>query len=166
MKKNIDLSETAKAVLGKLEKSPLGTDAHGKFITLDLLEYYFGEEEMEQVEAAIRELVDHRFIKLVEDEESVWKLTPYGEEFSNNYSGGANTIFSNIKNSAIAHQSSGATQTINIHELPQDLQEKIAELEDAVRQKNAGKIKSTFGYIADKSVDTAISLLTGSVLSG
>ena len=74
------------------------------------------------------------------------------------------TSFSNISNSNIAHQSPGAKQSIEASKQPQDIQEKIKELELAVLKKDSSAIKKTFEYIADKSVDVAIAIITGSLL--
>lgn len=74
------------------------------------------------------------------------------------------TTYSNISNSNIAHQSQNTNQTINITALPQDIQEKIQELELAVAKRDSSAIKKAFGYIADKSVDVAIAIATGALL--
>lgn len=74
------------------------------------------------------------------------------------------TSFSNITNSNVAHQSSNVTQSINISELPQDIQEKVKELELAVLKKDSSGIKKAFGYIADKAVDVAIAIVTRRML--
>lgn len=74
------------------------------------------------------------------------------------------TSFSNITNSAIANNSPGTTQTIKISEQPEDIQLQIAELRNAIIRKDSTSMKKAFGYIADKSVDVAIALTTGTLI--
>jgi len=74
------------------------------------------------------------------------------------------TSFSNISNSNIAHQSPRTMQTIVINEQPQDIQEKIKELELAVLRKDGSAMAKAFGYIADKAVDVAIAYTTGALI--
>lgn len=74
------------------------------------------------------------------------------------------TSFSNISNSNIAHQSPHAQQSVNINKLPQDIQEKIKELELAVLRKDGSAMKRAYAYMADKSVDVAIAVVTGAMV--
>lgn len=74
------------------------------------------------------------------------------------------TSYSNISNSNIAHQSPHAKQTIKISDQSRDIQEKFKELQAAITHKDIPAIKKAFGYIADKSVDVAIAILTGNIL--
>ena len=77
---------------------------------------------------------------------------------------GTTTIYSDIHNSAIAHQSTNIHQSIKVSEQTPDIQEKITELQDAITKKDSTAIKKAFGYIADKSVDVAIAIIAGSLL--
>lgn len=160
----VELSSTAETVLLQIKNSSMGTDAHGMFMTRDLLENQFGEKRMPKVEEAIQELINADLIDLVEDEDDVWKMTPYGLTYITQKQQQSPTVFSNIQNSNIAHASPGARQTIDINSLDQDLQEKVAELDQAVKSKDKNKIKEAFNYIADKSVDVAIALATGNLI--
>ena len=90
-------------------------------------------------------------------------LTPLGKNYLTNTSFNF-TSFSDIQNSTIANYSPHATQTINIIDQPEDIQEKLAELQRAIDAKDGSAIKKTFGYIADKSVDAAIAVATGALL--
>lgn len=69
-------------------------------------------------------------------------------------------------NTNFAYNSPHAQQTININisNLDQDIQKKLIELEEAIARKDSSAIKKAFGYIADKSVDVAIAIITGSLL--
>lgn len=95
--------------------------------------------------------------------QEIYTLTPLGKNFLLKSTANV-TSFSNITNSNIANNSPGSQQTIKVSEQPQDIQEKVKELELAVLKKDAPAIKKTFGYIADKSVDIAIALLAGTLL--
>jgi ABC-type phosphate transport system auxiliary subunit len=159
---NSDLSQTADAILHMIAKSPMGTDAHGKFMPIQLLEHHFGKDRMSKVRDAIKELTGLDFIELVEGENEVWKITPYG--LAHVSKSREATVFSNISNSNIAHQSSNVTQSIKLSELAPDIQEKILEFDSAAERKEADGMKKAFAYIADKAVDVAIALGTGALL--
>ena len=91
-----------------------------------------------------------------------YEITSLGSNrIANNHS---STTYSNISNSNIAHQSSQVQQTINITELPVDIQEKVKELELAMLKRDSSGMKKAFGYIADKSVDVAIAVITGALI--
>lgn len=77
--------------------------------------------------------------------------------------GNQSTVYSNINNANIAHQSTNVRQSIKISEQPSDIQEKIAELQNAIAKKDSSAIKKAFGYIADKSVDVAIAIMAGAI---
>ncbi|HRN70548.1 MAG TPA: hypothetical protein PLS49_05170 [Candidatus Woesebacteria bacterium] len=94
---------------------------------------------------------------------NIYSITPLGKNYLANTTANF-TSFSNINNSNVAHNSSNVTQSINISKQPQDIQEKIKEIELAIIKKDASGIKKAFSYIADKSVDVAIALLTGGLL--
>lgn len=159
-----ELSKTADSVLLLIKNSPLGNDAHGKFMTTDLLEHHFGEKRMPKVLGAIQELIRADFIELVEGEDDVWKMTPYGFSYLAQERQKSSTVFSNITNSNVAHESPGAQQKLDINTLDKNLQEKITELEKAIKSRDKTKIKQTFGYIADKSLDLAIAIMTGTLI--
>lgn len=98
-----------------------------------------------------------------EDFEDIYKLTPLGKNYIANKTANF-TSFSNITNSNIAHHSKNIEQQITLSELPKDIQEKIAILAKAAKDKDANTMKKAYGYIADKSVDVAIAITTGALL--
>ena len=98
-----------------------------------------------------------------DDWQNVYLITPLAKAYLARSSANF-TSYSNITNSNIAHQSSHATQTIEITELPEELQQKVAEFDEAAKNKDSEVLKKTFGYIADKSIDVAIALATGALL--
>lgn len=99
------------------------------------------------------------------DFEHIYEITALGKSYLARSTANF-TSFSNISNSNIAHQSPNTKQIINITEQPQDIQEKIKELELAIIKKDKSALKDAFSYIADKSVDVAIALVAGSILRG
>ena len=98
-----------------------------------------------------------------DDYHQVYKISPLGTAYlarsTSNF-----TSYSNISNSNIAHQSPNAVQSVEITDLPKDIQEKIAEFDLAIKHKDSGAIKKAFTYIADKSVDAVIALATGALI--
>lgn len=156
-----NLSATAEAVLVAMKNSKMGTDVHGKFITRDVLEYQFTEKRMPMVEEALKELLEINYIEGLEEDEDVFRLTPYGANYLSQRGREASVSYSNINNANIAHQSEGARQSISIGDLPNDIKKKISELNDAVSRRDSRGIKRAFGYIADKAVDVAIAIATG-----
>lgn len=140
-----------------LKNSSYGTDESGKFLTTDMLEYQFGEKRMDKAKAATKSLIEKDLIERFDDDEDVFRLTPYGQmEVSNNNFSVNN--FSNISNSNIANHSQNVEQSINISEQPQDIQDKVREFEQAAHNKDSSGMKKAFGYIADKAVDVAIAI--------
>lgn len=97
-----------------------------------------------------------------EDWQHVYQITPLGKAYLAR-SSAIFTSYANITNSNIAHHSPNANQSIDITELPEDLREKVAEFDAAMKQKDSNAMKKAFGYIADKSVDVAIALATGAL---
>lgn len=72
--------------------------------------------------------------------------------------------FSNISNSVISNNSSNVTQTVSYSDQSEDMREAIDALNNAIASKDSSVIKKTFGYIADKSVDVAIAVVTGALI--
>ncbi len=99
-----------------------------------------------------------------DDYEKRFAITELGKAYLSRQNTGVSTHYSNITNSNIAHQSSSASQTISLAEQSEDIREKIQELEAAIKKKDSASIKRAFGYIADKSVDVAIAVVTGALL--
>lgn len=157
-----NLSQTAKAILTMLKKSRLGTDATGKYIAREVLEHNFGEKRIESLDAGLKELFEADFIEQLEGYKDVYKLTPYGDDYSSQSA--TSTIYSNISNSNISHQSSDISQSIVLNDLDQDIRQAVDEFDKAAHNKDSNGMKKAFGYIADKAVDVAIALGTGMLL--
>lgn len=98
-----------------------------------------------------------------EDWEHVYLLTPLGMAYLARSSANF-TSYSNINNSNIAHESPNTTQTIEINELSEDLQSKVAEFDQAVEKNDGKAMMKVIGYIADKSIDVAIAVMTGALI--
>src|SRR5690349_3558211 len=144
----------------------------------DIIVEFDGTADVSQIKAIVQALQTRNYIKVEKhlaagvytlgnmndatfDDDFI--LTPLGKNYL--VKATANfTSFSNISNSNIANQSSYIEQSIKISEQPQDIQEKIKELELAIIKKDSIGIKRTFSYIVDKSVDTAIAITTGMLL--
>lgn len=156
-----ELKATADAVLLSISKSKIGTDATGRFMPIEMLEHQFGEKRMHKVRTALQWLLEQDFIEEVEDNDGVYRLTPFGDSQLSTLRVSNNTTYSNISNSNIAHQSDNANQTININELPEDVQKSLEELRVAASKHDASGMKKAFAYIADKAVDVAIAILLG-----
>jgi hypothetical protein len=156
-----ELKAIADAVLLSISKSKFGTDVTGKFITIEILEHQFGEKRMKKVKAALQWLLEQDFIEEVEDNDGVYRLTPFGDRQLSTLHVSNNTTYSNISNSNIAHQSDNTNQTININELPEDIQKSLEELRIAASKHDASGMKKAFAYIADKAVDVAIAISLG-----
>ena len=136
----------------------------------DILNEFEGVLIKGQLKSVIRALKDRRYIKPqkilissftssdgtdVTSTADVYALTPLGKNYLANTTPNF-TSFSNINNSNIASNSSNVKQKIDISGLPQDLTDKLAELEAAVKSKDSNAIKNAFTYILDKSVDLAV----------
>jgi len=165
--KTLNLFE--ETVLREIAHEPLHIDAYGEYQTKARLTARFNSTQQEKVDAATTELIRCEYLDEINESLSNgsnwsgYRLTPLGRSLlarsssnSINYSVGGNAN--------IAHNSPGATQSINIHELDDDLKQKISELEEAIKNKNSSAIKKAFDYIADKSVDVAIALITQGVV--
>jgi len=131
-----------------------------------------------EVKDLVRALKDRKYIKIevhlaagvyslgssVDDAvyDNDYVLTPLGKNYLANATSNF-TSFSNITNSNIAHQSTNVKQKINLSELPDDIRDKVLEIDSAVKRKDSNALSKAFTYIADKSVDVAIALLVGGI---
>lgn len=169
------INEYHKAVL-----SYLIDNQYGKRSTSRIYDEFESEIlDRDVIEQILEDLQDAAYIKPVEfDEQRVGFMSDISGEFHSKDGfkitqlgkgvvEGRNltTVYSNIQNSNIAHYSPHASQGINITELPDDIQKSIAELQLAIEKKNAASIKKAFSYIADKALDVAIAIITGTMLS-
>lgn len=168
------ITEYHLAVLGYLAENKYGKRRKDAIFN----EFVSGPLHRENVKSIIRDLEQLGYVKPIDiDEQKVQFLEEMtGESVSNKgykitqlgkskIGGNSNvipaTVYANITNSNIAHHSPHATQSIKISEQPEDIQEKFAELQDAITKKDASAIKKALGYIADKSVDVVIAIITG-----
>lgn len=90
----------------------------------------------------------------------IYELTPIGKNFLANKTANF-TSFNNISHSNITHQSSQINQILQINNLPEDVQQMLKELQFAVEKRDKNGIKKALSYLADKSVDVVIALITG-----
>lgn len=160
------VSPTAVVVLRTIASSKRSTDATGKFMPIELLEHQFGNKRMPKVREALAELVDRDFVEEIEGHKGVYRLTPFGDEYLLGQATANVTSYSNISNSNIAHESPSANLTINISELPQDIQESLRDLQAAASKRDTPAMKKIFAYIADKAVDVAIAVVLGRLKLG
>jgi len=161
-----DISPTAVVVLRSIANSKRSTDATGKFMPVELLEHQFGDKRMPKVREALAELVNRDFVEEIEGYKGVYRLTPFGDEYLLSLATANVTSYSNISNSNIAHESAGSHLTINIGELPQDIQESLRNLQAAASRSDTSAMKKIFAYIADKAVDVAIAIILGRLKLG
>lgn len=161
MQQERGLTDMSKIVLKAISESKMGTDITGKFMTIEILEHQFGEKHMSRVKQALTQLVDQDFIEQVEDNDDVFRLTPFGSNYLSEMHTAHITSFSNISNSNIANNSQHVSQTIDISALPEDVQEHIEELRIAAKKRDKSAMKKAFGYIADKAVDVAMAIALG-----
>ncbi len=168
---NDDIYETS--VLRMISEANLGTDATGHFRKHDDIAAELGETN-ESLQPVIDKLLAHKLIRIVNEkfqqvhghalEYTAYQITELGRSHLHRSNNPASTVYSGIYGSNIAHNSSNVTQTLSIDTLTPDLQEKIKEFDAAVEQKDGSAMKQAFGYIADKAVDVAIALGTGTLL--
>jgi hypothetical protein len=92
-------------------------------------------------------------VDLVEDPEQFGKL--FSIKIHTN-------SFGDISNSNISIDSSNIQQIINSETDP-DLKLKLGELQDALKEKDKGKIIKILSYIGDKSIDVLIALLINKI---
>ena len=160
------LDEYDESVLREIAAPNRGSDQTGLFRAKSDLEDEFGKDS-HRLGIAIENLKDKRhYIKDIEAvlasigdtsiDYDAYQITALGKNYLAKASS-TNNSFSNITNSNIANHSTNVQQSISIFDQPQEIQEKYAELQTAVLQKDGSAIKKTFGYIADKAVDASSS---------
>jgi hypothetical protein len=171
----VKLTEYHTAILRYIDQNIYGKRRTDKLYS----EFESDMLDRDDIDNLIEDLQDAGYVKAIEiDEQKIqfldladsksmsnsgYKITQLGKSRIGSYS--PTTIYSNINNSNIAHQSPNSIQTVKISEQPEDIQQKFAELKDAIDKKDSSVIKKAFGYIADKSVDVAIAILAGAVIS-
>lgn len=168
MEASLDITENT--VLRMISEANLGTDKTGLFKKHDDIASELGETN-ESLQPTIDKLLGQKLIRIVNDkfeqihghalEYIAYQITELGKSYLHQNSRPASTVYNGIYGSNIAHNSSNVTQSISINALAPDVQEKIKEFDVAIKQKDSSAMKRAFGYIADKSVDVAIALVTG-----
>lgn len=153
-------------ILRLVSEARLGSDQTGLFAKFDEIAEEMGDKNT--TKQFIRALEDFGYIRCVnkkyeekfgrELDYKAYQITELGRTHLNS-NGGTPTI-SVGNNVNFAFNSPNVTQAIHIENLSLELQEKIAELQAAIKSEDNTAIKKTFGYIADKSVDVAIAILT------
>lgn len=171
----VRLSQYHKAVLGFINGNKYGKRSDSKIYD----EFVSELLDQDTVEQILEDLMQAGYVKPIEIEEQKvafleemtgehvskegHKITQLGKD-QLNYSHPQTTVYNNIKNSNIAHESPQSNQSVHISELPEDIQHKLKDLQDAIHKKDSQGIKKAFAYIADKSVDVAIAILTGALI--
>lgn len=163
---NNNLTEIELAILRMVAKGSTGSQAMGPYIDKRIVNMRFDPSQAQQVAKSIENLQKIFYItdKIQGSNSRVWTLTPMGESALDSQQNIEINSFSNITNSAISHKSLNVTQTINIQELAPDIVEQVNEFDSAVDAKDPNRMKAAFSYIADKAVDVAIALATGSII--
>jgi len=165
-----DLNITEQTVLRMINEADLGTDQTGLFRKHDDIIAELGTKDT--TELIIEKLLKLGLIRYANDKfervhghkltYDAYQITELGK--SHLQPERTSTVFSEIHNSNIAHNSSHVTQSIHIWDLDPDIQKKIIEFDEAAERKDPALMKQAFGYIADKAVDVAIAMGTGLLL--
>ena len=125
------------------------------------IELAFGDGFEDQIKESLLKLSGKKLIKGWGSSNfagsNVYSITPTGKSFLADLGKNLASSIGNITNSNVVINSSNVIQSLKIED--SDIKEKVRELEEAIQEKDASKIKRVFGYIADKSVDVAIALL-------
>lgn len=146
--------EIANTILYMCENSKLRTMAG---LHIDNIVDEVGDED--DVESVIDNfLIPMKYIMENAHAEGYYTITELGKNYLRQNTNSSNMSFGN--NTNIAYNSPNAQQSINIDIsiYPQDVQDKIQELQDAVRDNDKLKFTTALGYILDKGVDIAIAI--------
>jgi hypothetical protein len=171
METQLNIAENT--VLRMISEANLGTDATGHFRKHDDIASELGETN-ESLQPTIDKLLAQKLVRVINDkfeqvhgnalEYTAYQITELGKSHMQQNNHPASTVYNGVYGSNIAHNSSNVTQTISISTVAPDIQEKVKEFDAAVKQKDSSAMKQAFGYIADKAVDVAIALATGTLL--
>lgn len=166
------LDEYDETVLREIADGNRKTDATDLFIAKSDLEDEFGANSPRLGEAIDNLKNKRRYIKDIKAilaaigdtsiDYEAYQVTALGKNYLAKSQG--NSINYTIGGHAnIAHLSPGATQSININDLDNDLKQKISELQLATKKKDKSAILKILGYIGDKSVDLLAAIAAGQV---
>lgn len=133
----------------------------GKLINEDHILQEFSKSEKLAFKSVIKGyLLKMNYLRKVDDTPT-YAITARGENHV--AASGRDVSYSFGSNSMIAVNSPGATQSISINDQTLEIQQLVAEFNNAVKTKDGNAMKKAFGYIADKSVDIAIAITTGAL---
>jgi len=164
--KTLNLFE--ETVLREIAHEPLRVDAYGEYQTKARLRSRFNTDQHKKLDTAAAELIRCEYLEEINEHLSNgshwsgYRLTPIGRSLLAR-SSGSSINYSVNGNANIAHNSPGATQSIDINKLDDDLKQKISELKEATKKKDKSAILKTLGYIGDKSVDLLVAITAGNV---
>ena len=154
--------ELAVAILQLFQSNAHKTLDKGRFLELDEITSEFDKRSQKDVVKVIKNyLVPIGYLKKIDDTPA-YSLTALGMSEVSKQGVSSTINFGN--NTNFAYNSPGARQTINVNELEIEVQQLVSEFDKAVNSKDKEKLKKVFGFIADKSVDVAIALITGALV--
>jgi hypothetical protein len=154
--------ELATTILQMCSERPLKTLDKGQHIYLQDIIAELGEKNKHDISSVIKGfLLPMSYIRVIDDSPA-YSITQLGKTYLNSQHGSSSfTIGDNVN---FAYNSPGAQQSISINDLDEDIRVKINELDEAIQKNDKATFKKTLAYIADKSVDVAIALVTGSLV--
>lgn len=161
------LTDFEDSVLREINYEPLRVDFYGYFQSKARLAQCFSDQNA--LEQALVKLAQQDYIQEIDEKHhngahwQGYKLTPLGRSYLARAAAGVTYSFQNIDKSNIAVHSAGSKLNINASELSDDIQQRLLEIKEAMDKKNPKALKKAFAYLADKSIDVAIALLTQGV---
>ena len=143
------LSEDAFDLLTTIKKRGRKFGGTGTFFSDSEVAYWYHDDSDEKLlnevdKAAIVELLKTGFAKNWQDNDDEYTLTPRGENYSHTRAITPTNItqnFSDINNSVIANMSPGARQSLDLSSYTLEVQNAVAELQDAVVNKEDTRAK-------------------------
>lgn len=115
--------------------------------------------DADDVESVIDDfLVPMNYIKENKQTKGYYSITELGKNHIRRSSGASGMSFGNNTNLAINSPNAQQSVNIDVSIYNQEVQDKISQLQEAVRDGDKSKFKSAIGYILDKGVDIAIVL--------
>jgi hypothetical protein len=169
----VSLNIAENTVLRMISEPNLGTDATGHFRKHDDIASELGETN-ESLQPTIDKLLAQKLIRVINDkfeqvhgnplEYTAYQITELGKSHLHQNNHPAATVYNGVYGSNIAHNSSNVTQTLSMSTKAPDIQEKVKEFDEAVKQRDGSAMTRAFGYIADKAIDVAIALVTGTLV--
>lgn len=161
------LSENAFDLLSTIRKRGRKFGGTGTFFTDSEVAYWYHDDSDEDLldendRAAIAELIEIGLAKSWQDNNDEYTLTPRGENYVQTQPNTTSHItqnFSGINNSNIANMSPGAHQSLDISSYELEVQEAVAELQDAVVSKDDTRAKRIIDGLWVSAPQLALSLI-------